>query len=561
MSNTNNNLQTQTSNALHNAIMEVGGKDRLPMLAPDAKAKVVQIVLMGIDNDIYSTVDACPNVCMMWKVIERLKHGKSINVQDLETNSKSTKSTNNNLKTSSNTSRANQDNTPRINRGTRYDNQRAFNVAGARKNVDEQGDTNILTNSLDMSNNGGQTDQDENDDLAREHDLLASIIKKLKCEIDDNKNCTMKFGNDQIALILGYGDLILVAQIFYSITLQDTFTLNPICLMAKASSSQAWLWHRRLSHLNFNTINLLLKRDHTLEQVIGNPSQSIRTRRQLETNGEMCMFTLTKNKRDEENIVICNNARLVAKGYSQQEGIDFEELFAPVARLEVVRLFIAYVAHKSFLVYHMDVKTTFLNDTLKDEVYVNHPDGFIDPHHPDKVYHLKKAFYGLKPAPKAWYDELGIQRILKSVGTLTVTKPLDIDLSGTRLTKYHSMVGALMYLTTSRPYIIHATCYCARYQERPTEKHLKEVKRIFWYLKNTINMELWYPKDTGFNLTAFLDLDHAGCLDTRKSTSGGTQFLGGDKLVSWSSKKQDCTSMSSAEAEYVSLSACCAQVL
>ncbi|GKB07022.1 hypothetical protein Tco_0835255 [Tanacetum coccineum] len=150
-----------------------------------------------------------------------------------------------------------------------------------------------------------------------------------------------------------------------------------------------------------------------------------------------------------------------------------------------------------------------------------------------------------------------------SIGTPMATKHLDADLSGTPVdqTKYHNMVGALMYLTASRPDIVHATCYCARYQARPTEKHLKEVKRIFRYLKNTIHMGLWYPKDTGFELTAFSDSDHAGCLDTRKSTSGGIQFLGGDKLVSWSSKKQDCTSMSTAEAEYVSLSACCAQVL
>ncbi|GKE73084.1 hypothetical protein Tco_1535125, partial [Tanacetum coccineum] len=105
------------------------------------------------------------------------------------------------------------------------------------------------------------------------------------------------------------------------------------------------------------------------------------------------------------------------------------------------------------------------------------------------------------------------------------------------------------------------TCYCARYQARPTEKHLTAVKRIFCYLKNTINIGLWYLKDTGFELTAFLDSDHAGCLDKRKITSGGIQFLGGDKLVSWSSKKQDYTSMSSAEAEYASLSAYCAQVL
>ncbi|GKC15855.1 retrovirus-related pol polyprotein from transposon TNT 1-94 [Tanacetum coccineum] len=199
----------------------------------------------------------------------------------------------------------------------------------------------------------------------------------------------------------------------------------------------------------------------------------------------------------------------------------------------------------------MDVKTTFLNGPLKEEVYVNQPDRFVDPHHPEKIYRLKKALYGLKQAPRA------------CVGTPIATKPLDSDLSGTPVdqTKYRSMIGALKYLTTGRTDIVHATCYCARYQARPTEKHLKEVKRIFRYLKNTINNGTLYPKDTRFNLTAFSDSNHAGCLDTRKITSGVIQFLGGDKLVSWSSKKQDCTFMSLAEAEYVSLSTCCAQVL
>ncbi|GJW37137.1 hypothetical protein Tco_0060057 [Tanacetum coccineum] len=111
-----------------------------------------------------------------------------------------------------------------------------------------------------------------------------------------------------------------------------------------------------------------------------------------------------------------------------------------------------------------------------------------------------------------------------------------------------------MYLTSSRPDIVQAVCYCARYQARPTEKHLKEVKRIFRYLRGTINIGLWYPKGSGFELTAFSDVVHAGCIDTRKSTSGGIQFQG-DKLVSWMSKKQDCTAMSSAETEYVALSA------
>ncbi|GJT27557.1 putative ribonuclease H-like domain-containing protein [Tanacetum coccineum] len=359
---------------------------------------------------------------------------------------------------------------------------------------------------------------------------------------------------------------------------------------------------------------------HPLEQVIGNPSQPVRTRQQLETDGDMCMFALSvswtapmnikeamtdhawieamqeelhqferlnvwelvdgplcknvinmkwlwKNKRDEENTIIRNKARLVAKGYSQAEGIDFEESFTPVARLEAVVIFIAYVAHKSFYVYQMGVKTAFLNGPLKEEVYVNQTDGFVDPYHPDKVYRLKKALYRLKQAPRAWYDELSSflhgMTSCDGIGTPMATKPLDVDLSGTPIdqTKYHSMVGSLMYLTASRPDIIHATCYCARYQARPTEKHLKEVKRIFWYLKNTIHMGLWYPKDTGCNLIAFSDSHHSGCLYTHKSTSSDIQFLGGDKLISWSSKKQECTSISTAEAEYVSLSACCAQVL
>nr|GFC17699.1 retrovirus-related Pol polyprotein from transposon TNT 1-94 [Tanacetum cinerariifolium] len=160
--------------------------------------------------------------------------------------------------------------------------------------------------------------------------------------------------------------------------------------------------------------------------VDSNPSQSVRTRRQLELDAEMCMFALTfdrldvwelvdrplctnvinlkwlwKNKHDEENIVIRNKSSLVAKGYAQKEGVDFEESFTPVARLEAVRLFIAYATHKSFTIYHMDVKTTFLYGPLKEEVYVNQPDGFIDTYHPDKVYQLKKALYGLKQAPGA----------------------------------------------------------------------------------------------------------------------------------------------------------------
>nr|GEZ54605.1 hypothetical protein [Tanacetum cinerariifolium] len=312
-------------------------------------------------------------------------------------------------------------------------------------------------------------------------------------------------------------------------------------------------------------------KDRPLEQVIGNPSQSVRTRRQLESDGEMCMFALTVSRTEPKNIkeTTADSAWIesMQEELHQFDRLDVWELIVrplcknvinmkwlwknKLARLEDVQLSIAYAAYKSFTIYHMDVKTSFLYGPLREKVYVNQPDGFVDPYHPDKVYRLKKALYGLKQAPKA------------CIGTPMATKHLDADLSGTPVdqTKYRSMVGALMYLTASRPDIVHETCYCARYQAKPTEKHLAAVKRIFRYRKDTIHMGLWYPKDTGFELTAFSDSDHAGCLDSRKSTSDGIQFLGGDKLVSLSSKKQDCTLISAAEAEYVSLYACCAQVL
>nr|GEW83657.1 uncharacterized mitochondrial protein AtMg00810-like [Tanacetum cinerariifolium] len=149
------------------------------------------------------------------------------------------------------------------------------------------------------------------------------------------------------------------------------------------------------------------------------------------------------------------------------------------------------------------------------------------------------------------------------VGTpMEIKDKLDLDQNGTPVdaTKYRSMIGALMYLTSSRPDIVHATCLCARYQTKPTEKHLKEAKRIFRYLWGTVNTGLCYTKDSGFELTGFSDVDYAGCKDTFKSTSSEAQFLG-EKLVSWSSKKQDCMALSTTKAEYVSLSACCAQVL
>nr|GFB55548.1 hypothetical protein [Tanacetum cinerariifolium] len=263
-----------------------------------------------------------------------------------------------------------------------------------------------------------------------------------------------------------------------------------------------------------------------------------------------------KNKKDESSLVIRNKARLVAVGYSQQEGIDYTETFTPVARIEAIRLFLAYTAHKDFTVFKMDVKTAFLNGILKEEVYVGQPSGFVSKQYPDYVYALDKALYGLKQAPRAWYDVLSqflIDNSFQKVPTPMVEQvKLKLYIVGKPInhTDYRSMIGSLMYVTLSRPDRMFATCMCARYQANPIEHHVSAIKRIFRYLKGTINLGLWYMKDSGFDLTAYSDADHAGCHLDRKSTYGNVQFLG-DKLVCWSSKKQNCVSISTAESEYV----------
>nr|GEY59887.1 hypothetical protein [Tanacetum cinerariifolium] len=224
---------------------------------------------------------------------------------------------------------------------------------------------------------------------------------------------------------------------------------------------------------------------------------------------------LWKNKRDEENTVIRKKSRLVAKEYAQKEGVNFEESFTLVARLEAVR-----------------------GDIFLVQIYVN--DIIFGSTNPNLSKRFEKLMHN-----KFEMSMMGEQKLF--LGIQIHQSPHGIFINQAKYAQ------EILIKHASRPDIMHATCYCARYQAKPTEKHLTAVKRIFQYLKDTINMGLWYSKDIGFELTAFSDLDHAGCLDSRKSTSGCIQFLGGDKLVSWSSKKQDCTSMSSVEAEYVSL--------
>ncbi|GJV33877.1 retrovirus-related pol polyprotein from transposon TNT 1-94 [Tanacetum coccineum] len=212
---------------------------------------------------------------------------------------------------------------------------------------------------------------------------------------------------------------------------------------------------------------------------------------------------------DELNQFARNKARLVAQDYNQQEGIDYDETFAPVARLEAIRIFLAFATYMNFIFYQMDVKSAFLNGKLKEEVYVKQPLGFESNEFPNHVCKLDKALYGLKQAPRACG---------KSVNE----------------NQYRCMIGSLMYLTASRPDIQFLTCLCARYQANPKESYLIIVKRIFMYLKGTPSLGL--------------------------CTSGACQLLGG-KLVCWSAKKQQSVAMLSVEAEYVVVAGCCANIL
>nr|GEV23296.1 retrovirus-related Pol polyprotein from transposon TNT 1-94 [Tanacetum cinerariifolium] len=288
-----------------------------------------------------------------------------------------------------------------------------------------------------------------------------------------------------------------------------------------------------------------------------------------------------KNKHDEENTAIRNKASLVAKGYGQKEGIIFKESFAPVARLEAIRLFIAYATHKSFLVYQMDVETTFLNGPLKEEVYVNQPDGFVDPHHPKKVYRLKKALCGLKQAPRAWYDELSNFLVSKGFSNGSIDPTLFITKHGKDILLVQTYIDDIIFGSTN-PILsktfeklmhikfemsmmgelkfflgiqIHQSSHGifinqAKYAQEILNKHgMTSCDSIGTPMATTpldvdlsgtpVDQTKYHSMvgDIDFELTAFSDSDHAGCLDLRKSTSGGIQFLGGDKLVSWSSKK------------------------
>ncbi|GJR24193.1 retrovirus-related pol polyprotein from transposon TNT 1-94 [Tanacetum coccineum] len=361
-------------------------------------------------------------------------------------------------------------------------------------------------------------------------------------------------------------------------------------------------------------------KDHPIDNVIGNPSRLVSTRKQLATDALWCFYHFVlskvepknfktaiseacwfeamqdeihefdrlrvwelvprpdyvmiislkwiyKVKLDEYGDVLKNKARLVAKGYRQKEGINFEESFAPVARIEAIRIFIANAANKNMTIYQMDVKTAFLNGELKEEVYVSQPEGFVDPDNPTHVYRLKKALYGLK---QAWYDTLSrflldnefskgvvdptlfTQKTGKHILLVQIyvddiifastdPKACDIFSKETSAKFQMSMMGKMSFFLGLQVFqslggiFINQSKYALEILKKygmdscdrvdtpmasPTKKHLEAIKRVFRYLIGIINWGLWYPKDTAMALTAYADADHAGCQDTWRSTLG-----------------------------------------
>nr|GEV92061.1 hypothetical protein [Tanacetum cinerariifolium] len=315
-----------------------------------------------------------------------------------------------------------------------------------------------------------------------------------------------------------------------------------------------------------------IHKDHSLDQVIGDLQSATQTRnmsKNLEEHGfvstiqqrenhkdlQNCSKWVFKNKKDDRGIVIRNKAKLVAQCYTQEEWIDYDEVFSPVARIDAIRLFLAYASFKDFVVYQMNVKSVFLYEKIEEEVYIYQPPGFKDLDFPDRVTRLKKHYMdyikilelGMKPCQHiCWtmgFKEGQLTRPYSSKGTkkkddmlisqdkyvteiskifgftevntastpMETQKPLLKDEDGKEVDvhMYRSMIGSLMYLTSSRPDIMFAVCACTRYQVNPKVSHLHAVKRIFKYLKGQPKLGLWYLKDSPFDLVAYTDSDYA----------------------------------------------------
>ncbi|GJR57090.1 retrovirus-related pol polyprotein from transposon TNT 1-94 [Tanacetum coccineum] len=278
-----------------------------------------------------------------------------------------------------------------------------------------------------------------------------------------------------------------------------------------------------------------IHKDHHLNQVIGDLQSATQTRnmsknleeyrknpKRKRAIGTKWVF---KNKKDERGIMIRNKVRLVSQGYIHEEGIDYDKVFSPVARIEAIKLFLAYDSFKDFVVYQMGVKSAFLYKKIEEEVYQKKDGIFISQ---DKyVGDILKKFGFIK---------------VKSASTpMETQKPLLKDEDGEEVVVhiYRSMIGSLMYLTSSRPDIMFAVCACARYQVNLKVSHLHAMKRILRYLKGQPKLGLWYPKDSRFDLVAYTYSDYAGASLDRKSIIGEAQVDGKKIIITKSIVRRD----------------------
>nr|GEU94141.1 retrovirus-related Pol polyprotein from transposon TNT 1-94 [Tanacetum cinerariifolium] len=226
-----------------------------------------------------------------------------------------------------------------------------------------------------------------------------------------------------------------------------------------------------------------------------------------------------RNKKDQRGIVVRNKTSLVAQGHRQKEGIDYDEVFAPVARIEAIRLFLAYASFLDFTVYQMDVKSAFLYGTIKEEVYVSQPPGFVDLEFPDRVYKVEKALYSLHQAPRSWYETLSTYILDNGFRRGTINKTLFIKKTKDDILLVQVYVDDIIFGSTKRPDIMFVVCACSRFQVQPKVSHMHAVKRIFRYLKGQPTLGIWYPKDLPLELIAYSDSDYASASLDRKSTT------------------------------------------
>ncbi|GJR66308.1 putative ribonuclease H-like domain-containing protein [Tanacetum coccineum] len=346
------------------------------------------------------------------------------------------------------------------------------------------------------------------------------------------------------------------------------------------------------------TPNTRIHKDHPIDNVIGDIeptsiAKALSDSSWVETQEELLQFKLQqvwilidlpsgkkaigtkwvfKNKKDKKGIVIRNKARLVTQGHRQEEGIDYEEVFAPVARIEVIRLFLAYASFMGFLVYQMDAKSAFSYGTIEKEVYVTQPPGFKDPDHPNKVYkvYVDNIIFGptnkelctrFEKLMKDKFQMSSMEELTFFLGLQVQQKEDGIFISQDKYVaeiskkfNYTNMKSASTPVDLEKPLVKYGDA-------NDVDVHIyRSMIGSLIYLKGKPTLGLWYSRDSPFELVAYTDSDYAGATQDRKSTTGGCQFLG-NRLISWQCKKQTVVVTSTTEAEYVAATSCCRQVL